>query len=250
MAEPKGEQNADQNSGGSDNDASRNEETTPRAASLTAPHRASGSNFYCKDRSVSFTTLIEIFVGLALIGVGYLQYTVYMRQAGIMEKQTAITIATNRAVVNFHAMGDIQGPGTDEYNFKIGNDGNATTKNLTIAVDCVWSDVKDEPFELLETSVNNAVPDLIAPKQEVQISASHPGDCRLDALRLVQIITRTKHLYFLGNVHYRDEIAPEILRTTQIAKELVINNPGDSKPTTSSVSRGRHNCADNDCPND
>ena len=53
-----------------------------------------------KKISFSFGTLIEIFVGIALIVVGYLQFSVYTRQAGIMDQQTLISQAEHRPWVS------------------------------------------------------------------------------------------------------------------------------------------------------
>ena len=206
---------------------------------------------------------VEVALTIALLCVGASQLYVYWRQAGIMKtqadiaaRQNEITIATNRAIINFRPMADTQGVGTDDYSFRLGNDGNVTTKGLTIAVDCIWSDTaKDEPFDLLGPNPNEVVPDVIAPKQEVPVYGSHPANCRVDAFRLQQLISG-RHLYFLGNIHYRDGIEPKRVRVTQFAKELVLNaipsqvvKPADFRAVASAISRGRHNCADDDCPN-
>ena len=47
-------------------------------------------------------TFADLFLGAGLLTVAYLQYTVYIRQAGIMDKQAAISEIANRqnAVVN------------------------------------------------------------------------------------------------------------------------------------------------------
>ena len=42
---------------------------------------------------------VEVFLTIVLIGVGLLQYRVYTRQAGIMDKQNEITVQSSRAIV-------------------------------------------------------------------------------------------------------------------------------------------------------
>jgi hypothetical protein len=125
----------------------------------------------------------EIVLACALLAVGMAQVLIYLRQASIMQtqadiaaKQNEIAIAADRAVVNFHAIGQAVFPGYYDYTFKIGNDGSVTTANLSIAMDCVRSDVvKDEPFDLLSPGENNVVPDLIPPKREIELSAGEPS---------------------------------------------------------------------------
>lgn len=193
---------------------------------------------------------IGIILTAALVGVGVGQIIIYAREARIMQtqddiaaKQTEIAAAANRAVVNLHSIGLNSRPPYNDYTFKIGNDGNSTTRGLSIVVDCVWSDKSNgEPFDLLVPNKNNSLPNLIPPKAEVSIPG--PGsDCRIPLKEATAIVNGSKHFYFLGKITYRDGIDPIDIHTTEFAEELVIDNG-----VSHAVSRGRHNCADNDCP--
>lgn len=195
---------------------------------------------------------------LALVIVAIFQVCIYARQAGIMDrqaeiaqKQNEITIAANRAVVNFHSVGQAIRSGYYDYTFKIGNDGNATSGGLSITADCVRSDTANsEPFNLLVPTKNNVAPDLIPPKHEIEISAAVRTNCRLPFDEMVRIVDGLGHFYFLGEIKYNDTVVSSAKHLTQFAKELVIDvaTNGRQQPIGSAISRGRHNCADEDCP--
>lgn len=105
MSYPIGNEN--RNDGSAANDEKRsatNNESLP-AASSSESHQSETVPTAKQNKSNSFYASctfkvigkgIELFVGLALVGVGYLQFTVYTRQAGIMETQTKLSEADER----------------------------------------------------------------------------------------------------------------------------------------------------------
>jgi hypothetical protein len=104
MAESVGDQNTKKGSGSGDKDASHNEAVIspsgvmPLSSATQQNGNANQHACQCcgKENSFNITTLVEIFVGVALVVVGGLQYWVYTRQAGIMDQQTRIAQAEHR----------------------------------------------------------------------------------------------------------------------------------------------------------
>lgn len=91
-------QNSDERSGGDGDHANGNENIKqPPAAPIVQPpqHRFESkrcSGDCCRKKcSFDIGKAIELFIGLALVLVGFLQYRVYTRQAGIMDTQTRIS---------------------------------------------------------------------------------------------------------------------------------------------------------------
>jgi hypothetical protein len=54
----------------------------------------------------------------------------------------------------------------------------------------------------------------------------------------------------MGDISYRDRLAPDIFHKTQFSEELTMGNFDETTKVSSGlfVIRGRHNCADEECP--
>jgi hypothetical protein len=91
---------------------------------------------------------------------------------------------------------------------------------------------------------------LIPPKQEVEVAAPIRPNCRITFAEMQSVADGPMHFYFLGEARYRDGIDKITEHVTQYAKELVLDltTDGRQSPIASAISRGRHNCADKDCP--
>jgi hypothetical protein len=86
----------DSSAGGKENPQILASDPVPQPPQQTADSKQSSSHCCCKKSPFNIGTAIELFLGLALIGVGYLQFCVYTRQAGIMQTQANIAVATDR----------------------------------------------------------------------------------------------------------------------------------------------------------
>lgn len=202
-------------------------------------------------------SLFDVVLGIALVGVGCAQALIYLRQTSIMKMQTQIaatqnniTIAVNRAVVDFHAVDITIGRDNYTYDIKLGNDGNLPAKVLKVSVECIERAVAlDEPFSQSLLKTLKVVPDQISAKGETELTPIPRSDCEFPIAETAKVIAGTEHIYFIGQAIYLDGIDPKP-HLMQVAKELVIDTKsfGLQKPIASAISVGRHNCADDDCP--
>jgi hypothetical protein len=262
-------QNTDAGGGGSIDQGNKNEGIQNQAtASVPCQDQRHGKpcNSHCRSNKNTFdivTKVIEILVGIfvggALICVGYLQYSVYSRQAGIMETQTEISVAINRAFVNFDSFDFASvdtgpsGPGkVIGIWFNAVNNGNVSTKNFKSLVSCVSVPaVKTEPFELFKWNESDAIPDALGPKQKRNVGSP---ECQLVTHDMIRDIQFGKSfMYLLGEVQYRDRIDPKSLHKTRISQQLYVSavstdEKGVMHFLRSMESRGRNNCTDEDCP--
>jgi len=211
---------------------------------------------------------VEIVLAIALIMVGAAQVCIYLRQAGIMQTQANIAAdsikqnaVVNRAFVNFDSFDFVSvdtgpsGPGkVVGIWFNAINNGNVSTKNFKALVSCISVPaVKAEPFELFKWNESDAIPDSLGPKQKSSIGSR---ECQLISHDMIRNIQSGKSfMYLLGEVQYRDRIDPEPLHKTRISQQLYVSAVStDEKGLIhflhSWESRGRNNCADEECPND
>jgi hypothetical protein len=118
---------------------------------------------------------VEVFLTLVLIGVGYLQYKVYQRQAGIMQTQSEITLESARAIVfakdlrvEKKDMAISGKPGQFEaywqFSPNIENGGNTTTKNMRISVQAAFDPSRPEIEVTLPLGI------VLGQKQAVSVS--------------------------------------------------------------------------------
>ena len=211
---------------------------------------------------------VEIFLTIALIGVGVAQFVVYWRQAGIMKTQAdiastqnKITIAGERAFVHFgnyelQIWKDRSGSTKFVVAIALNNSGNTATKGLELHIKCAPSSENiPEPWVLLsDSSEKERIPQIMAPHQSIKTYCAFP----LEDIR--QVIAGKARTYLLGDISYRDRLNENELHKTQFAFELFnigIVDPPPNAPESvlprvvigSIEPRGRHNCADEDCPN-
>jgi hypothetical protein len=160
MEQPISGQNTNDRSGSADNRANAEENVQQiTAASITEPnhHHPNGAKAgsYCCGKKSTFdvaTRILEIVIGAAvggaLIGVGYLQYSVYTRQAGIMD-QSSRAIVFAREVRVEKKDGSIPGePGKFEaywwFSPVIENGGGTSTKGMRITPQAVFDPSRPE----------------------------------------------------------------------------------------------------------
>jgi hypothetical protein len=107
-----------------------------------------------------------------------------------------------------------------------------------------------KPRRAAKPSKIRDVPDLIPPKHEIELAPAVRTHCRVPREDMEKIAEGAEHFYFLDEIKYLDGISMANWHITQFAKELVIDiaTNGPQEAIGSAVSRGRHNCADNDCP--
>jgi hypothetical protein len=211
---------------------------------------------------------VQIALTVVLGGIAYLQYTVYTRQAGIMQtqadiaaKQNDIAIAADQAFINFEPFDFVSvdtgpsGPGkVVGIWFNVANSGNVSTKGFKAIVSCKVvppSEVGAEPFELFKWDESIAIPNVVGPKQKVDISSGDCGAITHDTIRDIQFGKSV--MYLLGEVQYRDRVDPKSLHKTRISQQLYVSavstdDKGVIHFLRSTDPRGRNNCADDDCP--
>jgi hypothetical protein len=162
-------------------------------------------------------------------------------------------IESQRAFVIFHT-GHVtpngNGPSFD-ITFKIGNDGNTATGGLRIILNCIRQGLPaEEPFDFLKWNDRETFRDIIPPKSEIDIAPNVRANCHFSFDEVGSIRDGILHAYLLGEARYADIITRKP-RVTEFAKELTAEIgaiPGNA--IISAISRGQHNCADEDCPND
>jgi hypothetical protein len=216
---------------------------------------------------LKFSHYIEIILTAALVGIAYFQYTVYTRQAGIMDTQTAIlsrqtdiSVASGRAFVNFEDFKVISidtgpaGPGkVVGIFFNVVNSGNVPTQGFRSIVLCkqvLPTDATPEPFDFFKWDESKATSDVIGPKQKGGI-----GYCNVNSADIPEIQFGRTYMYLLAEVRYKDRIDPTPLHRTRSSQQffvshVAIDDNGLSHFYHSTDSSGRNNCADEDCPKD
>jgi hypothetical protein len=226
---------------------------------------------------------VEIALTIALLGVGYLQWTVYRRQAGIMDTQTKIagnvsvisdtanklTEAVQRAFIAY-----VPGPGRnvganpdDPVQFlftgQLVNNGNTPTKQLNTFINCLPSDKElTEPWVELYTGYATPIKPIT---QFIGPHGSVPFMCSFQFSQIREMANNKLFGYLLVDISYFDRLEPTVLRRTQASYRIYINNiaqqafavmtPGGTVVRPIDVQTqmqpvGQHNCADEDCPKD
>lgn len=130
----------------------------------------------------------------------------------------------------------------------ITNSGNTPTKDLSVLIRCVPSVEKfDEPWSLLHSTPTEHIPNFIGPHATLLLT------CAFTAAELEQSMNGKLHPYLLADIQYRDRLDPTALHRTQFATELIDITVDAAKGAwggATPVPRGRHNCADEECPAD
>lgn len=125
------------------------------------------------------------------------------------------------------------------------NSGNTPTMDLELFVRCAVSlDSLVEPWGLLNQGPIERLPQFLGPH------ATSTGICTFPFAQFQKIIKGELHGYLIGDISYRDRLAPGILHKTQFSEELTTANFDDGTKVSSGifVIRGKHNCADEECP--
>jgi len=129
--------------------------------------------------------------------------------------------------------------------FSLINSGNTPTKNLTVFTRCVPSaeDVP-EPWVLLYRGTPEWVPGVIGPHATVT------SLCGFTSGQMKQISEKILYRYLLGDITYYDRLDWGPAHRTQFSFKIV-DLPLDTSGNVTGMrtdNAGRHNCADDECP--
>jgi len=204
-------------------------------------------------------TIIELFVGCALIGVGCLQYTDYSRQAGIMGTQTGISVATNRAFVvptglKWDSVVD-KNTGNVTWNIYAmwQNSGNTPTHNLHTKVvrafavaiqnfdDPLWSN-----FDIVPEEIDKSIAGFLGPKASMD-----GGPLDISGTDLLNVQTRNTPLVIGGIARYESTLRGDVKHVTKFCF-FVVNVRGNPLIADTNLTSGirlckASNCADDEC---
>jgi len=179
-------------------------------------------------------------------------------QTAILSKQTEISIATDRAFVNFEDFKVISvdtgpaGPGkVIGIFFNVVNSGNVPTQQFRSMILCkqiTSAEYREDPFDFFKWDESKAISDVFRPKQKGGI-----GYCNVKPSDLPEIQFGRTLMYLLGEVRYHDRIDPKPLHRTRISQQFFVSHVGVdadglSHFNQSTDARGRNNCSDEDCP--
>jgi hypothetical protein len=124
------------------------------------------------------------------------------------------------------------------------NSGNTPTRDLEFLIRCAISvDSLQEPWGLLYQGSIESLPQFLGPHATTTAVCSFP-------INQFQKITKGElHGYLVGDISYRDRLAPDIWHKTQFSEELTMGNFDETTKVSSGlfVTRGRHNCTDEEC---
>jgi hypothetical protein len=150
---------------------------------------------------------------------------------------------------------DANAPDAINFTFTLANNGNTATRRLTFFLKCTPSaEDLDEPWILItqgrgKTEQGTAV---IGPKGAATAGCSFPWN------QLQEMFTKKMFGYILIDVSYEDGMNAGIIRKTQFAVRLsqIALTPAriegplqiSAGATVLMENRGKHNCADEDCP--
>ncbi len=169
------------------------------------------------------------------------------------------TIVSQRAFVFFDGM-EVKNTIDSRTNIKnvsflsyLMNSGNTATKELTFVIKCASSlESLPDPWVLLYRESQYKAAQVIGPHQRVSAKCDLP-------LNFIHDVKEGKgYGYLMGDITYRDRLDESILRKTQFSFEIVDINifdpPAGAPPEAAPnifinlIPKGRHNCADEDCP--
>lgn len=205
--------------------------------------------------------VVAIFVGAALICVGVLQYWVYTRQAGIMNKQASIaetqnTIASaaQRAFVFEKDVlySDITVDGRRIWRaaFRWDNSGQTPSKNASVKFVCTGlpgSMSIADPYAILRiTSVAKSVFEVAQtfPPREPKIA----GECEFFNDELLKAQKHEITLYKIAEVTYTDVFdVPHIARHCEIMYSIEGDVAGFGNIIVTGSPCIRYNCTDDEC---
>ena len=202
---------------------------------------------------------LNLFTGLLVIVAGL--QTCALNDT---DKTLADTLATNRlsqrafvfpSLIQTYLSPDLNDPKAVNFIFAMANNGNAATRGLRFFVKCTPSGEElDDPWILISQGREKASkePAVIGPKGAATTGCSFPID------QLQAMISKKLYGYILIDITYEDGMNTGVIRTTQLAVGLTqisytaahmqgILQVG-AAVTIALENRGKHNCADEDCP--
>jgi hypothetical protein len=125
------------------------------------------------------------------------------------------------------------------------NSGNTPTKNLTFFIRCAPSaEDLPEPWVLLYRGTPEWTPGVIGPHATVTAL------CGFNHSQMTQISEKTMYGYLLGDITYHDRLDSSSEHRTQFSFKIV-DLPFDTNGNVAGLHTdtvGRHNCADEECP--
>jgi hypothetical protein len=133
--------------------------------------------------------------------------------------------------------------------FSLTNSGNTATRNMRAILDCrpipYGDKSRNEPFSLFHWDDKIAVPEIIGPKQTIEI-----GPCGATPEAILNAQMGIAPIYLMGEIRYQDRVIPWAQHVTQFSQEMAVLEFDTHTATIIAKTRGvgRHNCADEDCP--
>jgi hypothetical protein len=129
--------------------------------------------------------------------------------------------------------------------FYIVNSGNTPTKNLNIFTRCAPSaEDLPEPWVLLYRETPTWTPGVIGPHATVT------SLCGFNHTQMMQISEKTMYGYLLGDISYQDRLDSSSAHRTQFSLKIIdlLLDANGNVTGLHSDNVGRHNCADEECP--
>jgi hypothetical protein len=139
------------------------------------------------------------------------------------------------------------------FGFLLTNSGNTPTRNMRVILDCRPVSFvalrQADPFTLFKWDEKIAHPEIVGPKQTIEVGpceAETAGDVMLNAQM------GTFPIILMGEIRYEDRVAwgKWARHVTQFSQRLIVTSfdAKQAKIEAKTQSIGRHNCADEDCP--
>jgi hypothetical protein len=206
------------------------------------PEPASGQNneakTYPKGHWVNVVTMLAVLVYTGVqICQTYLirQNNIASQRAFVFSQPTVLQIGINPEKIP--ALGVF---------ISLENSGSTPTKDLTSKIVCEPSIASPiEPWDFLKQHKIETTPVFIGARARSTVQ------CSFTMEQIKQMGVGMLHGYVLGEIVYYDRIDPSLLHKTHYAYELfrpIINQPNNTVETAL-VTVGKHNCADEECPN-
>jgi hypothetical protein len=203
---------------------------------------------------VGFLTLLAVAAYTAITSglffVGY-RAIVYFERAIIKIAEEPVPPESNGQITLFN------GPWVTHkvvrIDFALTNAGNTATQNMRVILDCrrlgFGELQRTDPFVHFKWDDKKAHPEIIGPKQTIQIG---PCEAEATAASLLDAQTGIVPIILMGEIRYEDRVGVGkwAKHVTQFSQRLIIShfNPDAGEIVATTQSIGNHNCADDCAP--